>query len=431
MLQAHKYSAWFLYLLICTIYLSLALSYPSIYVQLTYEDMYGEWMQTALFTAVLIIAVPLVRRRWAYRWFFALLAIAAFYTVMEEISWGQRLFQVESPAFFAENNVQGETNLHNFFTGPDSTLLKDVVEYTLATALLSYGLFYPLLLRSGWVVARWLNRQGVAPPPLYLWMYFVNAAFFEIGWYKFNEAEVAEILVGTALVLMLLRYRAIGAEYRDGDKLTELSATDSVRCGSMSLVIFSLLLVLAYAITNTFYRLPGRAEGVDQRLANGYEKFAHRMEDAERWQDAAELYRFSFEYGQHDFLMLHKALENYQAAGDTVSYDKYYRLMLSETAADIVINDPSVENLLMLAANYAEIGEQAAANKYAEQALAVATARIAEVPAKSDGYYWLGRVYQQRGDYAEAKVAYQQALATEPARSRNILALRKLPPQVD
>lgn len=35
----------------------------------------------------------------------------------EEISWGQRIFAVESSEFFLKNNAQGETNLHNLVVG--------------------------------------------------------------------------------------------------------------------------------------------------------------------------------------------------------------------------------------------------------------------------------------------------------------------------
>lgn len=37
---------------------------------------------------------------------------------MEEISWMQRIFDVTPPEFFAEHNMQRETNLHNLYTGP-------------------------------------------------------------------------------------------------------------------------------------------------------------------------------------------------------------------------------------------------------------------------------------------------------------------------
>lgn len=44
-----------------------------------------------------------------------LIAIVLFLMFGEEISWGQRFFKFGSPEFFAENNYQGEMNLHNFF----------------------------------------------------------------------------------------------------------------------------------------------------------------------------------------------------------------------------------------------------------------------------------------------------------------------------
>jgi tetratricopeptide (TPR) repeat protein len=190
--------------------------------------------------------------------------------------------------------------------------------------------------------------------------------------------------------------------------------------------MFAVLVALAYSTTILFYNLPGRAAGIDARLANGFEKFAGRMEDDERWHAAAELYRDTFELEPQHLPMLHKALENYRAAGDDASYAKYYRVMLAATADEVTAANPSVENLLMLANNYADINEPTAANKFAEQALAVATEMIAVAPENSDGYYWVGRVRQQRGEYAAAKISYQQALAIEPGRSRNILALRSL-----
>ena len=45
-----------------------------------------------------------------------LLVCVLFVMAMEEISWGQRIFQWETTEFFLENNIQGETNLHNLNT---------------------------------------------------------------------------------------------------------------------------------------------------------------------------------------------------------------------------------------------------------------------------------------------------------------------------
>jgi tetratricopeptide (TPR) repeat protein len=418
-----------LYLLICAVFLTLVSRYPVAYVQLTYEDMYGEWLQTLLFAGVCILAATLARRRRVYRWFFALLAMAGLYTFMEEISWGQRLFQIESPEFFAENNVQGETNLHNFLTGPESTLLKDLVEYTLAIALVGYGLIYPLALRAGRGLARWLNHLGVAPPPLYLWVFFVTAALLEIGLFKVNEAEVAELLVGTALILMLVYYltdgEAVAGEQNAAAVSPLFSAAASARCGRTTLALFALLIGLAYLATTSFYSLPGRSERVDARLAKGYAKFARRLEKRQRWHDAAELYLHAYELESNELPLLHQALAAFEADGDTDNYRSYYRVMLDATAGDILKNDASAENLLMLASEYSQIEAHVVAAQYLDQAQSVAVELLSEA-ASSDGYYWLGRTNQQRGDYAEAMRAYNQALAIEPNRSRNIVALRSL-----
>ncbi len=42
-----------------------------------------------------------------------LLGLVFFFGAGEEISWGQRIFHIQSSEFFLQNNAQGETNLHN------------------------------------------------------------------------------------------------------------------------------------------------------------------------------------------------------------------------------------------------------------------------------------------------------------------------------
>lgn len=42
-----------------------------------------------------------------------LIVVGAFFGFGEEISWGQRIFSIESGEFFMQQNLQAETNLHN------------------------------------------------------------------------------------------------------------------------------------------------------------------------------------------------------------------------------------------------------------------------------------------------------------------------------
>ena len=72
----------------------------------------------------------------------------------EEISWGQRLFGIAPPEFFATHNVQGEINVHNLIPPPWDALLG-------AAVILGFC-FSPLWRRQRWV--RCLRRRGLPWP---------------------------------------------------------------------------------------------------------------------------------------------------------------------------------------------------------------------------------------------------------------------------
>lgn len=65
---------------------------------------------------ILGIRVWWLGRGMAPRWhspFFLVFGVGLLLVSMEEIAWGQSLFGFDSPGFFEQNNVQGETTLHN------------------------------------------------------------------------------------------------------------------------------------------------------------------------------------------------------------------------------------------------------------------------------------------------------------------------------
>jgi len=56
------------------------------------------------------------QKQWIGAVVLGMLVIVLFVMGMEEISWGQRVFQWQTTAYFTKHNVQGETNLHNLNT---------------------------------------------------------------------------------------------------------------------------------------------------------------------------------------------------------------------------------------------------------------------------------------------------------------------------
>lgn len=65
----------------------------------------------------------------------------------EEISWGQRLFGIESSEYFLENNAQKETNLHNMVVG-ETKINKLIFSQILTVVLVIYLLILPVLYRK-------------------------------------------------------------------------------------------------------------------------------------------------------------------------------------------------------------------------------------------------------------------------------------------
>ncbi|MEP4197157.1 MAG: hypothetical protein ABJL99_16145 [Aliishimia sp.] len=120
-------------------------------------------------------------------------ALAFFFAAGEEVSWGQRIFGIESTEFFTENNYQGETNLHNLVVG-DIHLAEEVFGNALTLVLLSYLVILPLL----YPYARWVRTfceyLAVPAPPRHmaalavLWSVFIASIPLPRNWEVYEFA---------------------------------------------------------------------------------------------------------------------------------------------------------------------------------------------------------------------------------------------------
>src|SRR5262245_22742090 len=83
------------------------------------EDGPAENTQFVFLVAAAVVAALIVRRTWRtdplLAMVYAMLAAGLVVVAGEEISWGQRLLGIETPPSFAEENIQGELNLHNTY----------------------------------------------------------------------------------------------------------------------------------------------------------------------------------------------------------------------------------------------------------------------------------------------------------------------------
>ncbi|MEH6435502.1 hypothetical protein [Massilia sp. DD77] len=140
------------------------------------EDGIVEWMQFLCFTVIagLLAFVTIERARQPKgepnRGRLEILALAGLsllvaLAAVEEISWFQRVLQVQSPDFFLQNNRQAETNLHNLAVGSGS-LHKNVILKLIVITGLIHNLVLPLLARSRPGVKTLVERFGLYLPPL-------------------------------------------------------------------------------------------------------------------------------------------------------------------------------------------------------------------------------------------------------------------------
>jgi hypothetical protein len=116
-------------------------------------------------------------------WKIGILAIAIVFIfgAGEEISWGQRIFNVESSEFFIENNAQGETNLHNLVVG-ETKVNKLIFSQLLTLILVLYLIITPILYKKVSIIKKLADLFAV---PIVKWHH--TAAF----------------LVGTALLVFI------------------------------------------------------------------------------------------------------------------------------------------------------------------------------------------------------------------------------------
>jgi hypothetical protein len=133
-----------------------------------------------------------------------LLALGLLFVVGEEISWGQRMLDIESPGFFREHNEQGEMNLHNFkIAGHKVNMF--VFAWGLEFAILAYLVLAPAIHRNERL--RRLGDRLAVPMPrprhsfiLIMIMWFVSNYWIEDS-KKWELIEFAQITVFFLILL--------------------------------------------------------------------------------------------------------------------------------------------------------------------------------------------------------------------------------------
>lgn len=169
--------AWFPIVLVALL-LCMRTVKPGLYTYLGREDGFLEWGGALAFAAAGGCAILLATRLWrdrrtALAALYAGLAVGMLVTMMEEISWGQRILNLENPPeFFVEHSTKEEINIHN------------LKEFPLGVAFIMVGFYgaFSRLLVPGSVRRRFPSEVELLTPRFAIATYFLPTFAFYTYW---------------------------------------------------------------------------------------------------------------------------------------------------------------------------------------------------------------------------------------------------------
>lgn len=125
---------------------------------------------------------------------YGFLTVALLFVSLEEISWGQRIFSIGNPDYFAQHNVQNELTLHNLDTvQPILHSLYILIGFYGAFAWLFVKRFIPMAKSQcnnllNYIIPDWFISSYF----FFLFIAYILIDWFWIGWL---HQELAELLL--------------------------------------------------------------------------------------------------------------------------------------------------------------------------------------------------------------------------------------------
>ncbi|GAJ03193.1 unnamed protein product, partial [marine sediment metagenome] len=141
--------------------------------------------------------------------FLLITALVLLFGAGEELSWGQRLFNIQSSDFFKEHNTQKEINIHNLVFG--GLRLNKLIFSLLLTVCICLFLFVlPILYRKSEKIKHFVELFAVPVPRNYQVVSYI-LMFILIG--IINDPRKWELLeMGGVLLFLAIIYNPLNRE---------------------------------------------------------------------------------------------------------------------------------------------------------------------------------------------------------------------------
>ncbi len=194
----------YLFPVLTLVFIVLYLADENLYRQAIKEDSLVEWLTfTFLIAAGLVslyIASRIKSKHNYFHWFFILFIGFNLLAGLEEISWGQRVFNIETTGVFREYSDQNEINLHNTFQG----IFQIKTKHIALLVLFIYGSLLPGLMRNKEIPSGNLALRQFIIPPMFLRGGFTIAAILMLDFQTGHEEEIGEFFFSICFFIMML-----------------------------------------------------------------------------------------------------------------------------------------------------------------------------------------------------------------------------------
>ncbi|MES2875609.1 MAG: hypothetical protein V4708_17930 [Bacteroidota bacterium] len=197
---------WGLYLfpILTVIFAAFYLIDEDFYRSLIKEDSVIEWLTFFFLISAGIVSFIIAQKIWKkhqyLHWFFILFFGFNFLAGFEEISWGQRVFNVETSGVFEKYSDQNEINLHNTFQG----IFRIKTKHIALIVLFIYGSILPGRFANNNLQNNRMPLKQFIVPPLFLRGGFTIAAILMLDFQTGHEEEIGEFFFSICFFIMML-----------------------------------------------------------------------------------------------------------------------------------------------------------------------------------------------------------------------------------
>jgi len=139
---------------------------------------------------------------------FVMMALAMFVGFGEEISWGQRIFNLQTPDFFINHNLQNETNIHNLKIF-DIKLNQWLFTYGMLMVFITY-FSLPYWIDKHRFIRKTISQYGLYIPKRSHSLVFLLSTILIHSYSVPKVSELWELSFATTMLMVIIQARNQG-----------------------------------------------------------------------------------------------------------------------------------------------------------------------------------------------------------------------------